>query len=59
MINRVDMEWVNEQLAFFIVKEEDKCVGCENAELVRDECDEWWRCTLPDGRNACPYKGVK
>lgn len=37
---------------------EDKCIGCENAKLVHDECDEWWYCTLLDGRNACPYKEV-
>ena len=58
-MNDIKTKWVNEQLTFFISKEEDKCVGCENAELVRDECDEWWRCTLLGGRNSCSYGEVK
>lgn len=29
------------------------CEGCENAKLVRDECEEWWYCTLPEGMSGC------
>lgn len=38
---------------------DNKCAGCENAMFVRDECDEWWYCTLLGGRNTCPYREVK
>lgn len=30
-----------------------ECEGCENAKLVRDECEEWWYCTLPEGMSGC------
>lgn len=33
----------------------NKCEGCPKAQLVHDECDIWWRCTLKS-REECPYE---
>lgn len=33
----------------------NKCEDCPKAQLVHDECDIWWRCTLKS-REECPYE---